>query len=123
VASFPGAGWHLHALGLAHYRAGQYDQAIRRVRESLERDPKWPAQAVNWLVLAMAHHRLGRAEGARVWLGRAVAWIDAHAQPAGKDAGAFLPLAPHDEMACRLLRREAETLLAGGKRGSQPRVP
>jgi tetratricopeptide (TPR) repeat protein/predicted Ser/Thr protein kinase len=123
LLSFPREGWHLHALGLAHYRAGQFDEAIRRLRESLERDPNWPAQAVNWLVLAMAHHRLGRAEEARRWLDRAIAWIDAHAQPAGKDAGALLPLDPHDEMACRLLRREAEALLTGGNRGSQPPAP
>jgi NADPH:quinone reductase-like Zn-dependent oxidoreductase len=32
----------------------------------------------------------------------------------------YLPLNPHEEMTCRLLRREAETLLAGRKRGSQP---
>ena len=68
--------WHLHTLGLAHYRAGRYEEAVRELQQSMRVDPKWPAVPVNWLVLAMAHHRLGHAKQARQWLDKAVDAID-----------------------------------------------
>src|SRR5262249_43830622 len=50
---------YLHALGLAHYRAGQFDKAIGQLHKSIEGN--WGARAASWLVLAMAHQRLGQA--------------------------------------------------------------
>jgi tetratricopeptide (TPR) repeat protein len=66
----------LHVLGLAHYRTGQFEQAEHCCRESLEFDPNWPGRILNWLVLAMAHQRLGHADEARTWLAKAVQWRD-----------------------------------------------
>jgi serine/threonine protein kinase/tetratricopeptide (TPR) repeat protein len=57
--------WFPHALGAAHYRAGQYEDAIRRLHESLDVDPNWNASAVNYPYLAMAYHRLGRYDESR----------------------------------------------------------
>jgi tetratricopeptide (TPR) repeat protein len=60
--------YFLNTLGLAHYRAGQYEQALARFNQVNEVDPNWPP---NWPLLAMAHHRLGHVEEARRWLNRA----------------------------------------------------
>jgi serine/threonine protein kinase/Flp pilus assembly protein TadD len=65
---------HLHTLGLAHYRAGRFDEAIRQLNKSVEGN--WNANAANWLVLAMAHQRLGQSDEARKWFDRAVRWME-----------------------------------------------
>ncbi|HEV3260827.1 MAG TPA: protein kinase, partial [Gemmataceae bacterium] len=75
VKADPKAPWYLHTLGLAEYRAGRFDQAIQQLQKSMDTDPRWPGQVVNWLVLAMAHHRLGHADEARRWLDKADQWI------------------------------------------------
>src|SRR5262249_33671821 len=65
--------WYLHALGLAHYRAKQYEEAIARLEESRRVNPSWDQQTcVNGFVLALAHHRLGHADEARQWLDKTV---------------------------------------------------
>jgi tetratricopeptide (TPR) repeat protein len=94
---------HLHALGLAHYRAGQLEEAIKQLHRSIKGN--WNANAANWLVLAMAHQCLGHADEAQKWFDQAVRWID---QPG---AGAIRSLHGHDYAACLVLRREAETRL------------
>jgi serine/threonine protein kinase/Flp pilus assembly protein TadD len=106
---------YLHVLGLAHYRAGQLDTGIKQLRRSIEGN--WTANAANWLVLAMAHQRLGHAEEARKWLDKAVRWIDNTGREAPRGSvDALRSLHRHDSLACMVLRREAETLL-----GAPPR--
>ena len=58
--------WELHVLSLAHYRNGEFERAIERALES--NAGGWPgsASALNWVVLAMAHSRLGHAADAQV---------------------------------------------------------
>jgi tetratricopeptide (TPR) repeat protein len=101
---------YLHALGLAYYRAGQFDKASEQLHKSLA--GKWRADAANWLVLAMAHQRLGHADEARDWFNKAVRWMgDTRPQPARPSADPLRSLHPHDALACMVLRREAEALL------------
>jgi uncharacterized protein (TIGR03067 family) len=88
--------WHLHALGLAHYRAGQFDLAIQRLRES--GSTGWKGNPTNWLITAMAHHRRGQADEAHMWLD----W--ARRSP-------FPYVHPHEAMTYQILRREAEALV------------
>jgi serine/threonine protein kinase/tetratricopeptide (TPR) repeat protein len=52
------APWLPEGLGLAHYRAGEYEEAIARVREAQAMDPNWETARTN-AILAMAHHLLG----------------------------------------------------------------
>jgi serine/threonine protein kinase/Flp pilus assembly protein TadD len=107
---------HLHALGLAHYRAGQFDEAIKQLQRSAE--GKWNGRVASWLVLAMAHQRLGHADEARRWFDLAVRWIAKNGLEApGGSVDPLRSLHPHDALACLVLRREAETLL-----GLQPRA-
>jgi tetratricopeptide (TPR) repeat protein len=103
---------YLHTLGLAHYRAGQYEQAVRRFRESMRANPAWEAQVVNWLGLALAHDHLGERDVARLWFARATKWIERASRPAAR-AEPYRPcgLHEHDWLACQLLRREVEALV------------
>jgi len=101
---------HLHTLGLAHYRAGQFDKAIEQLHKSMKGN--WRANAANWLVLAMAHQRLGHADEARNWFDKAARWMDNAGLETPSDAADSLrSLHPHDALNCMVLRREAETLL------------
>ncbi len=59
----PGS-WTL--LGACRYRAGDLEEAIHALKWA---QAKGPAPAA-WLYLAMAHHRLGRADEAGAWLGK-----------------------------------------------------
>jgi serine/threonine protein kinase/Flp pilus assembly protein TadD len=97
--------WNLHTLGFAHLRARQWKESIRRCRESLEAQPGWGARMLNWLVLAMAHQRLGQAEEARLWLTLATQWREALADPQAIDLTDWLEF--------QLLLPEARDLVQG----------
>src|SRR5262249_48189533 len=62
--------WFLHALGLAHYRAGDLVEAIKQLEQS--NGAAWSDidKGENWLVLAMAHAKAGRPDEARDCLKR-----------------------------------------------------
>jgi tetratricopeptide (TPR) repeat protein len=76
VTAEPGEAWLHHALGLAHYRAGQYELAIERLRESPAADPNWVNCPLNYPFLAMAHFRLGQHDKARQALDDAAKFVD-----------------------------------------------
>ncbi len=59
----------LRTLGAALYRAGRYDEAIRRLEEG-NRLPGGEGLPSAWPFLAMAHHRLGHRDEAHRWLDR-----------------------------------------------------
>jgi tetratricopeptide (TPR) repeat protein len=105
--------WTEHVLGLALYRAGQFVAADARLRASLDRDPGWDSHALNWLVLAMVHQRLGRPDEARRWLERAESWVTARlrGRPGGVDRA--IPDGWHwrDGIVLHLLLREARALV------------
>src|SRR5262245_13920490 len=61
--------YFLNTLGAALYRAGRYDEAIRRLEEGI-RLQGGESLPVDWAFLAMAHHRLGHRAEARRWLDR-----------------------------------------------------
>jgi tetratricopeptide (TPR) repeat protein len=108
--------WHLHTLGLACYRAGKYEEAVRHLNESLTKDPEWGAQVVTYQVLALAYHRLGKADEARRWRDKAAAQID---QTVGKvtweTATAWQPLHPHNLLEMWVLEREIAQVLPASK--------
>jgi tetratricopeptide (TPR) repeat protein len=104
-AGLPGTAYVLHALGLAHYRAGQCDQAVARLTES-ERYG-WEAAYLNWLALALAHHRLGHEAEARRWFGKAAERLDRERSASGSPVSQLAI----DWLEAQVLRRQAEALL------------
>jgi Flp pilus assembly protein TadD len=54
----------LNTLGAALYRAGRFDEAIRRLEEGLQ--SRGGGNPADWPLLAMADHRLGHRDQARL---------------------------------------------------------
>ena len=77
VTAAPTAGNIWNTLGVAQYRAGQWQAAI----ESLEKAValREGGDAFNWYFLAMAHWQLGNKDEARKWYDKAVEWMDKNA--------------------------------------------
>jgi Flp pilus assembly protein TadD len=105
--------YRLHLLGLAHYRAGQYPQALLRLKEALALSPEEGSpRPLIWLGLALTQQRLGQPVEARQWLDRAVAWHREVRSGPRKDDPLLWPLMWWVTTSFEVLRREAETALA-----------
>ncbi len=100
----------LHLLSLAHYRNGEFKLAIERALESNGGNWARSAKALNWLVLAMSHSRLGQAADAQKSLQQALE-LAGRASPEKLPAVAWPDMGPQDLVECELLRREAEELI------------
>jgi tetratricopeptide (TPR) repeat protein len=99
----PGSGRIWNTLGVAHYRAGEWQAAVAALEKSREL-LAGQAESYNTFFLAMACWRLGDQERARRWYGEAVRWMEKHQ--------------PHDEE-LRRFRGEAAALL-GLEKSSTP---
>ncbi len=73
AALAPQDGAILNTLGVAHYRSGNWKEAIAALTKAAElRDG---GDACDWLFLAMAHWQAGQREEAHKWYERSVAWL------------------------------------------------
>jgi hypothetical protein len=61
--------------------------------------------------LALANHRLGKAEEARRWLNKAQAWLDQYRDGMPAHAEEEFGLHLHNWLEAHVLRREAEALI------------
>jgi tetratricopeptide (TPR) repeat protein/WD40 repeat protein len=101
------------ALGAALLRAGDLEAAVRELSRASALQKDAPT---TWLLLAMAHHRLGHAGEARQWLDRGLHWIE---QASRRRAGAGGPLSAWqripwgERLGLLFLRLEAEPLING----------
>jgi hypothetical protein len=104
--------WSDHVLGLARYRAGLFAEADAGLRASLDRDPGWDYEVLDWLVIAMAQEQLGRPDESRRWLGRAETWVSARlrGRPGGLDRAVPDNWHWRDGILLHLLLREARVL-------------
>src|SRR5262249_50185499 len=99
------------ALVAAVYRAGRFEDAIRKVDDSCAAH-QLGGMGYDWFFLAMAHHRLGHTREARHWLQKATDWSEQILS--GKIIDPKLsPFAWHCRLTVELLRHEAETLILG----------
>ena len=103
----------LKTLGAALYRAGQFEEAIRRLDESIQTrgaggDPEGFA--------FLAHHRSGHRDQAERWLTKLVA-----SQP--RDGFEFSQDEVVIRMEIRILHREAESLILGSRASAPPNAP
>jgi eukaryotic-like serine/threonine-protein kinase len=105
--------WSEHVLGLALYRGGRLAEADARLRGSLAGAPGWDPRVLDWLVLAMVDHRLGRHEEARNWLAMADRWVEARlaGRPGGVEQGVPEGWLWRDGILLHLLHREARALI------------
>ena len=62
-----------NTLGMAHYYAGNWQDAIAALETALSFDPE---RAYNWFYLAMSHEKLGHKQEACRWLDKAREWMD-----------------------------------------------
>ncbi len=109
VARQPKNAGYLNTLGVVRYRAGRYDDAVRRLEEAVQVRGQG-GTPVDWLFLAMAQQRLGRPAEARRQLEKAVRWLDENAIP-GKTPEETVPLSWSHRLELDLFRRQAEALL------------
>ena len=86
---------------------------ITAVAAFLKADAKPGRAVLNWLWLALAHQRLGKAEEARRWLGKTQTWLDQYGDGMPSRAEE-LGLHLHNWLEAHVLRREAEALLGAG---------
>jgi WD40 repeat protein len=74
VTMAPQEGVCWNTLGVAQYRAGDWNAAIASLRRSM--GLRQGGDGSDWFFLAMAHFRLGHQAEARSWFRKAVAWMD-----------------------------------------------
>jgi serine/threonine protein kinase/tetratricopeptide (TPR) repeat protein len=99
--------WYFHTLGLAQYRAGQFDQALQSFTKSKVKE--WTlGGGLNWFGLALVHHRLGHPDEARRCLAKGIQWLEREGPPGPERPAKIDPL---DWVEAQLLRREAEEVL------------
>ena len=100
----------VNVLAMAHYRAGQFDLAIQFATESDQLYESWnrPNRAVNWPLLAMAHHRRGHIAQSRRWLDEALRWDE---QMSDEDVENN-PMHVQEFLEFKVLIREAVELMA-----------
>ena len=98
--------WDYHVLGLAQYRAGQYDPALQSFTKANVEG--WTLRDLNWFGLALVHLRMGHPDEARQSLDKGIEWLERESPP-----GLARPtkLLPQDWLEAQLLRREAEEML------------
>jgi WD40 repeat protein/serine/threonine protein kinase/Flp pilus assembly protein TadD len=107
--------WHVNQLGAALYRAGRFEEAVKRLTEATELNahPYRANMLLTWFFLALAHQRLGHAEEARHWLDKAGRATEDALKPPEKPSTADGSIPPNwaRKLTLQLLRREAEQLL------------
>ena len=76
VALAPMDSSYRNTLGVAHFRAGNWTEAIPQLQKSIELSQD--GLPYNCFFLAMAHWQLGEKNPAREWYDKAVRWMDAN---------------------------------------------
>jgi eukaryotic-like serine/threonine-protein kinase len=87
VEHFPNDGGVRNTLGVAHYRAGHWQEAVTALERSMEL-LDGQSESFNTFFLAMARWQLGDKEQACTWYGRAVRWMEKH-QPENEELRRF----------------------------------
>jgi serine/threonine protein kinase/WD40 repeat protein/tetratricopeptide (TPR) repeat protein len=107
---------HITQLGAALYRAGRFEDAIKRLTEATEltAHPYRTNMLHTYFFLAMAHERLGHNAEARRWLDKASQATEEVLKPSAEQSQKFsmaagaIPPNWARKLTLQLLRREAE---------------
>jgi tetratricopeptide (TPR) repeat protein len=101
------------ALGAALMRAGELEAAVRELQRASALQKEAPT---TWLLLAMAHHRLGHADEARHWLDKGLQWIQHAARKSarsGDSLSAWQCIPWGERLGLLFLRLDAEAMING----------
>src|SRR5207249_304889 len=79
-----GASWK--TLGVAHYRAGDWKNALQSIEKSMQL--RKGGNSFDWFFLAMSRWQLGNRGEASKWYDRAVQWTDKN-QPNNEEIRRF----------------------------------
>ena len=104
--------WSLTEQGALSLRSGRAKESVALFEKSLKAETKPGAAVLNWLWLALAHHKLGNTDEAKSWLTKASEWLDNVGPELPANAEASLSLHRHNWLEAHVLRREAEALLS-----------
>jgi serine/threonine protein kinase/tetratricopeptide (TPR) repeat protein len=115
------APWLPEGLGLAHYRAGEHEEAIARVREAQAMDPNWEKARTN-AILAMAHHRLDHVDSARQSLNAATKAHHQRIQSILQQPPGNLGVWWANVLYADLIYREARKLIDGSESADDARL-
>jgi tetratricopeptide (TPR) repeat protein len=102
--------WSLTEQAALHVRAGRFQDAIPLLEGSLRVDGRPGRAVLNWLWLALAYEKQGKAAEARRWLNKAANWLDQQEGQKPLDAN-FMGAHPHNWLEAHVLRQEAEARL------------
>jgi hypothetical protein len=102
--------WSRTEQGALQVRVGHFSSAVLLLEYSLRADGRPGRAMLNWLWLALAYQKLGKAEEARRWLNKATGWLDQQEGRMPVDTP-ILGLHRHNWLEAHVLRQEAETLL------------
>jgi serine/threonine protein kinase len=112
----------LYVRGLAQYRAGQFREAVRSLRASLEQTT-YHARVMNIPVLAMALHGAGQADAARREVDTARKTLGQLVLAAFRSPAQFIPMEYwHDWLEYQVFYREAHRLIEGSPPPEDPRL-
>jgi tetratricopeptide (TPR) repeat protein len=95
--------------GALEIRAGRLHRAVFPLEENLRVDGRPGRAVLNWLWLALAYQKLGKAEEARWWLDKATGWLDQQEGRMPVNTN-FLGMHRHNWLEAHVLRQEVETL-------------
>jgi uncharacterized protein HemY len=74
VAQAPQTGEFWNTLGVAHYRAGDWNAAVEALEKGMAL--RNGGDGRDWVFLAMARWKQGHTKEAKEWLDRAVGWME-----------------------------------------------
>jgi tetratricopeptide (TPR) repeat protein len=77
VAITPDEGTYWNTLGVTHYRAGEWDEAMKAFDRSMQL--RGQGDSYDWYFVAMIQARKGQATEARGWYDKAAAWNEERA--------------------------------------------
>jgi serine/threonine protein kinase/Tfp pilus assembly protein PilF len=80
------AGYIWNTLGAAHYRSGDYKDAIAALEQSMKL--RNGGDSLDWFFVAMAHWQMGENDLAREWYDKAVIWMEQN-QPTNEQLHRF----------------------------------
>jgi serine/threonine protein kinase/Flp pilus assembly protein TadD len=113
-------GANLYVAGWAHLRAGNYEKAIQRLEESNQAN--WFGRGIAHPLLAIAHHKLGRAEAALRSFEQSQALLDGLLEESVSRSTGTPSIPWIDWIEFLLHHREASMVVKGHTPATDPRL-